>query len=77
MLSSLRSLVTIVLLIHCAHGVEVEPTWMHLGEASGMAASLAIKNKQAVQEIDVPNLQDMIKKQRIPLEIPDLKLNPR
>lgn len=51
--------------------IRLEPTWMHLGEASGMAASLAIKNRCAVQAIDVPTLQAMIEKQGIPLEVPD------
>ncbi|MFK7852017.1 MAG: FAD-dependent oxidoreductase [Akkermansiaceae bacterium] len=53
--------------------IRLEPTWMHLGEASGMAASLAIKNKQAVQDINVATLQGMIKKQGMPLKVPDKK----
>ncbi len=52
------------------YAIRLEPTWMHLGEASGMAASLAIKNQQAVQTIDVPTLQGMIQKQEIPLDVP-------
>ena len=51
--------------------IRLEPTWMHLGEASGMAASMAIKNRSAVQDIDVGTLQQMIKKQGIPLEVDD------
>ena len=51
--------------------IRLEPTWMHLGEVSGMAASLAIKNKSSVQKVDVPTLQGMIKKHGLPLEVPD------
>ncbi len=51
--------------------IRLEPTWMHLGEVSGMAASLAIRNKSTVQDIDVPALQGMIVKQGMPLEVPD------
>lgn len=51
--------------------IRLEPTWMHLGEASGMAASLAIKNRSAVQDIDVGTLQQMIKNQGIALEVDD------
>lgn len=51
--------------------IRLEPTWMHLGEASGMAASLAIKHTKAVQDIDVLTLQGMIKQQGIPLDVPD------
>lgn len=51
--------------------IRLEPTWMHLGEASGMAASLAIRNQSAVQDIDVPTLQGMIKRRGMPLEVPE------
>jgi hypothetical protein len=54
---------------YCA--IRLEPTWMHLGEASGMAASLAIRDRRSVQEIDVPTLQTMIRKQGIPLQVPE------
>ena len=56
--------------------IRLEPTWMHLGEASGMAASLAIKNNITVQDVNVETLQGMIKKQGIPLEVPDQNESP-
>jgi len=49
-------------------GIRLEATWMHLGEASGLAAFMAIKNKVSVQSVDVKNLQKEIKERGIPLE---------
>jgi hypothetical protein len=51
--------------------IRLEPTWMHLGEVSGMAAALAIKQQSSVQEVDVGSLQNKILKAGIPLEAPD------
>lgn len=51
--------------------IRLEPTWMHLGEVSGMAASLAIRGGKAVQDIDIKQLQGNIVKAGIPLEVPD------
>ncbi|MFW6246251.1 MAG: FAD-dependent oxidoreductase, partial [Tangfeifania sp.] len=48
--------------------IRLEPTWMHLGEVSGIAASLAIKNKVGVQDLNIPELQQKIKEAGIPLE---------
>jgi hypothetical protein len=48
--------------------IRLEPTWMHLGEVSGIAASLAIKNKVSVQDLNIPELQQKIKEAGIPLE---------
>jgi hypothetical protein len=50
--------------------IRLEPTWMHLGEVSGMAASLAIRDKVDVQKIDIKELQEKIVKIGIPLEVP-------
>jgi hypothetical protein len=50
--------------------IRLEPTWMHLGEVSGMAASLAIRNEMDVQNIDIKELQGKIIKAGIPLELP-------
>ena len=36
----------------------MEPCWMALGQAAGTAASIAIEDKCAVQEVSVPKLQD-------------------
>lgn len=48
--------------------IRLEPTWMHLGEVSGMAASLAIHDGGGVQEINIKELQGKIVKAGIPLE---------
>ncbi|MDB4459203.1 FAD-dependent oxidoreductase [bacterium] len=48
--------------------IRLEPTWMHLGEVSGMAAVLAISENQAVQDIDIKTLQSKITGAGMPLE---------
>ena len=48
--------------------IRLEPTWMHLGEVSGIAATLAISKNVNVQDIDIPELQAKIAKAGIPLE---------
>ncbi|MEC5128402.1 FAD-dependent oxidoreductase [Verrucomicrobiales bacterium BCK34] len=40
--------------------LRLEPVWMSLGQASGHAASLAIKEEKPVQEISLPQLQSAI-----------------
>ena len=49
--------------------IRLEPTWMHLGEVSGIAAAMAIRDAQSVQEIDTPTLQQRVLKVGIPLAI--------
>ena len=44
---------------------------MHLGEVSGMAASMAIRQGTSVQGINVPDLQKKITQAGIPLEVPE------
>lgn len=41
--------------------IRVEVTWMQLGQAAGVAATMAAKNKKPVQEIDVKRLQETLK----------------
>ncbi len=41
--------------------LRVEVTWMQLGQAAGVAAAVAAKNKKPVQEIDVKQLQETLK----------------
>lgn len=41
--------------------IRVEVTWMQLGQAAGVAAAIAAKSKQPVQEIDVKQLQETLK----------------
>ncbi|MBI1246729.1 FAD-dependent oxidoreductase [bacterium] len=50
--------------------IRLEPTWMHLGEVSGMAAALAAKNGKPIQSVDVKVLQDKLKAQGIPTDLP-------
>lgn len=49
--------------------IRVEPTWMHLGEVSGIAASMAVDKDVSVQDVDVPELQKRIIKAGIPLKV--------
>ena len=51
--------------------IRLEPTWMHPGEVSGMAASMAIRQGTSVQGINVPDLQKKITQAGIPLEVPE------
>jgi len=47
--------------------IRLEPTWMHLGEISGIAASLAINKKVSVQKVNIQKLQQKISEAGIPL----------
>ena len=51
--------------------VRVEPTWMHLGEVSGIAAAMAVDKDVSIQDIDVSRLQQRIIEVGIPLKIPE------
>ena len=55
--------------------IRLEPTWMHLGEVSGMAAALSLDEGVNVQDIDISELQAMIVKAGIPLELSDTEQN--
>ncbi len=47
--------------------IRLEPTWMHLGEISGIAANIAIKNSVSIQEVNIQELQQKISEAGIPL----------
>ncbi len=47
--------------------LRMEPCWMALGQAAGVAASLAIDNGTSVQEVDVETLQGQLLKQDVTL----------
>jgi hypothetical protein len=47
----------------------MEPVYMALGHASGVAAKLAIDAHQAVQSVDVAALQAKLREQRAVLEL--------
>ena len=51
--------------------IRLEPTWMHLGEAAGIAAVMAAKNRSTVQAVDVGKLQACLRQLSIPLEVPE------
>jgi hypothetical protein len=47
--------------------VRMEPVWSALGQAAGVAAALAIDNKQELKDIPVKQIQDELLKQRCTL----------
>jgi hypothetical protein len=50
---------------HVAYGtVRMEPVYMILGQASGVAAALAVKNNSTVQKVPVSDLQALLKQQK-------------
>lgn len=49
--------------------IRLEPTWMHLGEAAGIAAVMA--GDGDVQSVDVAKLQASLRGYGIPLELPE------
>ena len=50
--------------------LRMEPVYMALGQASGVAAAQAVKTGAVVQSIDVPALQARLKEQKAVLELP-------
>ncbi len=57
--------------ISCTHvamcSVRMEPVWSALGQAAGVAAALAIDNKQQLKDVPVEQIQDELLKQRCTL----------
>ena len=51
--------------------IRLEPTWMQMGEAAGIAAVMAGKSGKSVQEVDVKSLQARLLELGIPLEHPE------
>ena len=51
--------------------IRLEPTWMNLGEAAGIAAAMAAKTDITVQEVDIEHLQLRVREAGIPLEHPE------
>ena len=46
---------------HVAYGsIRMEPVFMVLGQSSGIAAAMAVKNKKAVQDVDYNTLEKML-----------------
>lgn len=56
---------------HVAYGsIRMEPQYMIAGQACGVAAVLALRSHQAVQEVDVPALQAKLREKKQVLELP-------
>lgn len=56
--------------------VRVEPTWMALGHSAGVAAAVAAKANQAVQDLPYAKLRERLLAQKQVLEIPPLPPKP-
>jgi len=56
---------------HVAFGsIRVEPTYIQLGQAAGVAASLAIQNNLSVQDVSIAEMQSILIKQGINIHWP-------
>lgn len=63
---------------HIAYcSLRMEPVYMALGHASGLAAVMAIKGDQPVQRIDIRALRQKLTEQKAVLELPELANMPR
>ncbi|MAT15880.1 MAG: FAD-dependent oxidoreductase [Planctomyces sp.] len=51
--------------------VRMEPTWMALGQAAGVAAHLAIENNQPARQIDTTELQQILRSQNHVVNLPE------
>lgn len=62
--------------LSCTHvgisSIRVEPTWMILGQSSGIAAALSAKQKIAVQKLPYPALRERLLAQKQVLDLPVL-----
>ena len=56
---------------HVAYStLRMEPQYMIVGQAAGVAAKMAIDGKLAVQDVDVAALQTRLRSQRAVFELP-------
>ncbi len=63
---------------HIAYcSLRMEPVYMALGHASGLAAVMAARRNQSVQEIDVPTLREKLLSQKAVLELESVRRMPR
>ena len=63
---------------HIAYcSMRMEPVYMAMGHASGLAAAMAIQNKSSVQTIDVKTLRNKLLDQKAVLELAELANMPR
>lgn len=56
--------------------VRLEPTWMALGQAAGIAAHLAVRDGVALRKVPVPEMQSLLRSQGAVLEIPGKAADP-
>jgi acetyl-CoA acetyltransferase len=57
---------------HVAYSsIRVEPSWMTIGQSTGVAAALAAKDGVDVQQLDYARLKESLLAQKQVLEIPD------
>lgn len=62
---------------HVAYGsIRMEPVYMILGQASGVAAHLAIENKCSVQDIPVDKLREKLRQQKAVLSPDEVSTKP-
>ncbi len=63
---------------HIAYcSIRMEPVYMALGQACGLASVQALRAQTAVQAIDVPALQKQLRAQQAVLDLPELAKIPR
>ncbi|WP_406696267.1 FAD-dependent oxidoreductase [Singulisphaera sp. Ch08] len=56
---------------HVAYSsIRVEPSWMTIGQSAGIAAAVAAKLEQPVQQLDYPKLKERLLAQKQALELP-------
>ncbi|MCY7352394.1 MAG: FAD-dependent oxidoreductase, partial [Cytophagaceae bacterium] len=48
-------------------GIRLEPAWSALGQAAGLAAHLSIKNSRSVRDVNVADLQALLRKNKAQL----------
>ena len=67
---------TVPVALSCTHvaisSIRVEPTWMTIGQSAGIAAALAAKQGQDVQEVPYQQLRKRLLAQGQVLELPEL-----
>jgi hypothetical protein len=56
--------------------LRMEPVYMSLGHASGVAAAMAVQGNLAIQDVPVPALQAKLRAQKAVLDLPNLQLGP-
>ena len=63
---------------HVAYSsVRMEPQYMIIGQAAGVVASLAIRNRVAVQDVHVAILQKKLHERKAVLDLKDAEANPK